>query len=73
MENIIEELQADPYPVKSSQRPLRATGVACAVAVGIMEVWFFISYFVVVWRVGIECERVYHPFPLELQRCTRVL
>lgn len=37
LENIIEELQADPYPVKSSQRPLRATGVACAVAVGIME------------------------------------
>eukprot|EP01114_Cavostelium_apophysatum_P003750 TRINITY_DN1387_c0_g2_i2.p1 TRINITY_DN1387_c0_g2~~TRINITY_DN1387_c0_g2_i2.p1 ORF type:complete len:752 (+),score=199.83 TRINITY_DN1387_c0_g2_i2:97-2352(+) len=35
--NILEELQRDPYPVKNDKRPLRATGVALSVAVGLLE------------------------------------
>ncbi len=35
--NILEELQKDPNPVKSDKRPLRATGVALSVAIGILE------------------------------------
>ena len=35
--SILEELQKDPNPVKSDKRPLRATGVALQVAVGLLE------------------------------------
>eukprot|EP00124_Ichthyophonus_hoferi_P003697 Ihof_evm1s338 gene=Ihof_evmTU1s338 len=34
---IIEEIQRDPWPVANDKRPLRATGVALAVAVGMLE------------------------------------
>ena len=34
---ILEDLQKDPWPVKNDHRPLRATGVAMAVAVGLLE------------------------------------
>eukprot|EP01087_Luapelamoeba_hula_P015523 TRINITY_DN4651_c0_g1_i1.p1 TRINITY_DN4651_c0_g1~~TRINITY_DN4651_c0_g1_i1.p1 ORF type:complete len:758 (+),score=106.88 TRINITY_DN4651_c0_g1_i1:183-2456(+) len=37
LESIIDELQRDPRPVKNDKRPLRATGVALAVAVGLLE------------------------------------
>ncbi len=37
LETIIEELQRDPKPVKNDRRPLRATGVALAVAIGLLE------------------------------------
>jgi len=35
---ILEELQRDPHTVRSDRRPLRATGVALAVAIGLLEV-----------------------------------
>eukprot|EP01117_Protostelium_nocturnum_P001741 TRINITY_DN1214_c0_g1_i1.p1 TRINITY_DN1214_c0_g1~~TRINITY_DN1214_c0_g1_i1.p1 ORF type:complete len:780 (-),score=240.58 TRINITY_DN1214_c0_g1_i1:189-2468(-) len=35
--SIIEEMQVDPNPVKSTMRPLRATGVALSVAVGLLQ------------------------------------
>ena len=35
--SILEELQKDPNPVKNDKRPLRATGVALSVAVGLLE------------------------------------
>ncbi|PRP83737.1 protein transport protein sec23 [Planoprotostelium fungivorum] len=35
--SILEELQVDPHPVKSGRRPLRATGAALSVAVGLLE------------------------------------
>lgn len=38
--SILEELQKDPNPVKSDKRPLRATGAALAVAVGLLETTF---------------------------------
>eukprot|EP01137_Pigoraptor_chileana_P023714 Opistho-2@90474 len=37
---IIEELQRDPWPVANDKRPLRSTGVAMSVAVGLMECLF---------------------------------
>jgi protein transport protein SEC23 len=35
--SILEELQKDPNPVKNDKRPLRATGVALSVAIGLLE------------------------------------
>jgi protein transport protein SEC23 len=35
---ILEGLQRDPWPVANDKRPLRCTGVALSVAVGILEV-----------------------------------
>eukprot|EP00123_Amoebidium_parasiticum_P016638 comp23528_c2_seq3/m.39562 comp23528_c2_seq3/g.39562 ORF comp23528_c2_seq3/g.39562 comp23528_c2_seq3/m.39562 type:complete len:764 (-) comp23528_c2_seq3:258-2549(-) len=37
---IIEELQRDPWPVANDKRPLRATGVALSVAIGLLECTF---------------------------------
>lgn len=38
--SIIEQLQRDPWPVKSEHRPLRCTGVALSVASGLLEASF---------------------------------
>ncbi|KAI9500626.1 GTPase-activating protein S23 [Coemansia spiralis] len=35
--SILEQLQRDPWPVPNDKRPLRSTGAAVAVAVGMME------------------------------------
>ena len=35
---ILESLTRDPWPVASDKRPLRCTGVALSVAVGLLEV-----------------------------------
>ncbi|KAI9478958.1 GTPase-activating protein S23 [Coemansia sp. RSA 989] len=35
--SILEQLQRDPWPVANGRRPLRSTGAAMAVAVGMME------------------------------------
>ncbi|KAG4094109.1 hypothetical protein H8356DRAFT_1346990 [Neocallimastix lanati (nom. inval.)] len=37
---IIEQLQKDPWPVKTENRPLRCTGVALSVAIGLLEACF---------------------------------
>jgi protein transport protein SEC23 len=37
LETILEELQRDPRPVKHDRRPLRGTGVALSVAIGLLE------------------------------------
>lgn len=37
LETILEELQRDPRPVKNDRRPLRGTGVALSVAIGLLE------------------------------------
>jgi len=37
VESILEELQRDPWPIASDQRPSRCTGVAMSVAVGLLE------------------------------------
>lgn len=38
--DIIEELQHDPWPIGAGKRPLRSTGAALSVAVGLMEAAF---------------------------------
>lgn len=35
---LLEQLQKDPWPVSNDKRPLRCTGVAVSVAVGLLEV-----------------------------------
>lgn len=35
---IIQDLQRDPWPVQMNKRPLRSTGVALSIAVGLLEV-----------------------------------
>ena len=36
--DLLGELQRDPWPVTQGKRPLRATGVALSVAIGLLEV-----------------------------------
>ena len=36
--DLLNELQHDPWPVPQGKRPLRSTGVAISVAVGLLEV-----------------------------------
>ena len=38
--NALEQLQRDPWPVANDKRPLRCTGVALSVAVGLLETSF---------------------------------
>jgi protein transport protein SEC23 len=38
--NMLEQLQRDPWPVANDRRPLRCTGVAVSVAVGLLETSF---------------------------------
>lgn len=38
--NVLEQLQKDPWPVANDKRPLRCTGVALSVAVGLLETSF---------------------------------
>lgn len=40
LNNILEQLQKDPWPVANDKRPLRCTGVALSVAVGLLETSF---------------------------------
>ena len=37
--SILEQLQQDPWPVANDKRPLRCTGTALSIAVGILEVY----------------------------------
>lgn len=41
MTDLLGELQRDPWPVTQGKRPLRSTGVAFSIAVGLLEVSFF--------------------------------
>ena len=40
--DLLGELQRDPWPVAQGKRPLRSTGVALSIAVGLLEVGSFI-------------------------------
>jgi protein transport protein SEC23 len=35
--SVVEQLQRDPWPVANDMRPIRCTGVAMSVAVGLLE------------------------------------
>ena len=36
--DLLQEIQPDPWPVALGKRPLRSTGVALSIAVGLLEV-----------------------------------
>lgn len=36
--DLLGELQRDPWPVPQGKRPLRSTGIALSIAVGVLEV-----------------------------------
>ena len=36
--DLLGELQRDPWPISQGKRPLRSTGVALSIAVGLLEV-----------------------------------
>ena len=38
--DLLGELQRDPWPVATGKRPLRSTGAALSIAVGLLEVHF---------------------------------
>jgi hypothetical protein len=40
--SILEQLQLDPWPVANDKRPLRSTGTAMAVSIGLIEVLFIL-------------------------------
>lgn len=56
---ILESLTRDPWPVATDKRPLRCTGVALSVAVGLLEVRLIRLYV----YLGL-CARVRQPFPI---------
>ena len=37
--DLLGELQRDPWPVAQGKRPLRSTGVALSIAIGLLEVF----------------------------------
>ena len=39
--DLLGELQRDPWPIAQGKRPLRSTGVALSIAVGLLEVICF--------------------------------
>ena len=39
--DLLGELQRDPWPIAQGKRPLRSTGVALSIAVGLLEVLCF--------------------------------
>ena len=41
--DLLGELQRDPWPIAQGKRPLRSTGVALSIAVGLLEVTCFES------------------------------
>ena len=43
--DLLGELQRDPWPVGTGKRPLRSTGVALSIAVGLLEVEYEYDHF----------------------------
>ena len=41
--DLLQEIQPDPWPVALGKRPLRSTGVALSIAVGLLEVQLLYS------------------------------
>lgn len=42
--DLLGELQRDPWPVTQGKRPLRSTGVALSIAVGLLEVLLLLLF-----------------------------
>lgn len=50
--DLLGELQQDPWPVGTGKRPLRSTGVAMSIAVGLLEVQTQSLNIGMVWKLG---------------------
>jgi hypothetical protein len=61
LETILEELQRDPRPVKNDRRPLRATGAAMSLAVGLLEATFSGTGGRIMVFLGGPCTHVHAP------------
>lgn len=53
--DLLGELQRDPWPVPQGKRPLRSSGVALSIAVGLLEVvtialFWNINVYVCIWN-----------------------
>lgn len=46
--DLLQEIQPDPWPVALGKRPLRSTGAALSIAVGLLEVSIFTSVILIV-------------------------
>ena len=49
--DLLGELQRDPWPVPQGKRPLRSSGVALSIAVGLLEVGKMVLF----WNVKCVC------------------
>ena len=63
---LLEQLQKDPWPVASDKRPLRCTGVALSVAVGLLEVCRLPVF--VVYSISANSEPEYAGYICQLWR-----
>lgn len=58
--DMLGELQRDPWPVAQGKRPLRSTGVALSIAVGLLEVLFLqknISGMMLIYKFSDFCNQ----------------
>lgn len=44
LQDILADLRRDPWPVSTGKRPLRASGAALSIAIGLLEVRFRLTY-----------------------------
>ena len=49
--DLLGELQRDPWPIAQGKRPLRSTGVALSIAVGLLEVGISKRYILVIFII----------------------
>ena len=49
--DLLGELQRDPWPISQGKRPLRSTGVALSIAVGLLEVGISKRYILVIFII----------------------
>lgn len=59
--DLLGELQRDPWPVPQGKRPLRSTGVALSVAVGLLEVCVYT-------KKTLNMNRCYHCWAINMLR-----
>ena len=68
--DLIGDIQHDPWPVQRGNRPLRATGVALSVAIGLLEVYMSESVCVSVCVCVCVCVMTILPLsPEYLSKC----
>lgn len=55
LQDILADLRRDPWPVMTGKRPLRATGAALSIAIGLLEVGvFFFCFFFPIQNIDFQ-------------------